>query len=78
MEESPELINLLGTIEMLQMDEQDEQERELLKKKELQLLVLEKLELNSPLQMKSKINAEMSALEGLSSQCRKLMLRSLV
>lgn len=78
MEESPELINLLGTIEMLQMDEQDEQERELLKKKELQLLVLEKLELKPPVQTKSQLNEQLAALQGLSSQSRKLMLRSLV
>lgn len=78
MEESPELINLLGTIEMLQIDEQDEHERDLLKKKELQALLFNKLDLNTPTDLRSEIRNQLIALEGLPSQCRMLMLRSLV
>lgn len=78
MEETPELISLLGDIEMLQIDEQDEHEKEINKKKGLKATLFEKLDIPTPARLRSEIKDKLVSFEGLPVQTRKLFLKSLV
>ena len=78
MDESPEMIVLLGQIEMLQMDEQDETEREAMNKKRLRGLTLTRLDLQNPISIKSSIQDEVRSIAGLPNRPRAMVLQAMM
>lgn len=78
MEETPELISLLGEIEILQMDDQDDQEREALKRKAFRSTMFWKMDLPEPVSLRDEVSSRLTALAGLPASLRKPLLRSLV